>query len=95
MFAVGLEDEEAARRIHEAAERIRTSGVPGVLVLNLHPQNVAATRALHRAARELAESDFVAWTLGECLDWFRARDERIAPARPSRLRRALRLAGSR
>lgn len=74
VFGLGMDEEASARCVHEAAERIRASGLPGVLVLNLHPENVERTASMHRAAREVADAGFLAWTIGECIDWFQARD---------------------
>ncbi len=44
------------------------------MVLNLHPQNVSETRAMHEAVKEVIRSGFVAWNLQQCLDWFSSRD---------------------
>ena len=69
-----MSPEESRQCILDLAERIRTSGVPGIIVLNLHPQNIDLTREMHRAAREVAESGFLAWTVRECLEWFEQRE---------------------
>lgn len=66
----GRSDEAAAACIHECARTIRESGIPGVMVLNLHPQNVADTQAMHRACLEVIQSGFLPWTMEECARWF-------------------------
>jgi hypothetical protein len=73
-FISGMTDEDAANRVWVVANRIRSSRLPGVMVLNLHPQNVSQTRAMHHAAKEIIRSGFVAWNLRQCLDWFDSRD---------------------
>lgn len=73
-FAGGMSDEDAAECVRNVADGIRQSGIPGVMVLNLHPQNVAETRAMHHAALEVIRSGFVAWNLRQCLDWFYSRE---------------------
>ena len=50
------------------------SGVPGVVVLNLHPQNIEKTQDMHAAARELVQQGFVAWTVADMISWFGQRD---------------------
>jgi hypothetical protein len=74
IFALGLSDREAARRVRRLARQIESS-VPGVVVLNLHPQNIARTRRLHRAAVALGRRPgWVALGLESHLEWLRARD---------------------
>ena len=73
-FAAGMSDKDAAALVSEIADRIRNSGIPGVMVLNLHPQNVAETRAMHLAVREVIRSGFVPWNLKQCLEWFQMKD---------------------
>jgi hypothetical protein len=85
VFAAGLSDDEAAQRVEDVAQAVRESGIPGVLVVNLHPQNVTETRALHASVRALGENDFVAWNLRDCIDWFARRDTNQA-GRARRLR---------
>jgi hypothetical protein len=67
---LGMSPEASGRCILDLAENIRGSGVPGVIVLNLHPQNIAETVEMHRAVREVASAGFVAWTVRDCLEWF-------------------------
>jgi hypothetical protein len=62
--------EQAARCVYDAADQVRASGIPGVIVLNLHPENVARAEGMHRAAVEVSRSGFVAWTMRECHEWF-------------------------
>ena len=79
VFIHGWDDQQSADCIYKLADRIRESGVPGIIVLNLHPENIEKTRGMHEAVRQIAESGFVTWTLSECLDWFRDRDQTNAP----------------
>jgi hypothetical protein len=79
VYALGMSGGEAAERILDAGRRVRASGIPGVVVLNLHPQNVADTAELHHAALRLADEGFLCWTVGECLAWYASLD--LAPAR--------------
>ena len=78
VFVNGWDDRQSADCIHRLADRIHESGIPGIIVLNLHPENVEKTQGMHEAAKSIVESGFVSWTLGECFDWFRKRD--IKPA---------------
>lgn len=73
-FISGMSDADAANRVWAVADRIRSSQLPGVMVLNLHPQNVSETRAMHEAAKQIIASGFVAWNLRQCLEWFDSRD---------------------
>lgn len=70
--------ERAAARVSDLGAEVRRSGMPGVIVLNLHPQNVRVAEPMHRAALELIRGGFVAWTLAECLEWFQTRDTAAA-----------------
>lgn len=79
VFINGWDDHQSADCIYRLADRIRESGIPGVIVLNLHPENVEKTMGMHEAAKNIVESGFVSWTLGECFDWFRARAGSNAP----------------
>ncbi len=61
--------------IARMGRRIVDSGVPGVVVFNLHPANHARAAAMHAAVRRLVnEQGFAAMTLGAAIDWFAARD---------------------
>ncbi len=73
-FMNDFTDEQAAETVRQVARRIVDSGIPGVLVLNLHPQNIAETLGMHLAVKELVAQGWQAWNLGQCLDWFAARD---------------------
>lgn len=66
----GRSEEEAAQCILNLAAAIRRSGIPGVIVLNLHPQNIGDTRSMHIAALEVIRSGFVAWSMRDCHLWF-------------------------
>lgn len=73
-FALGLDGQQSAQCIRDMADRILDSKLPGVIVLNLHPQNVAETKEMHAVLHELVHEGFVPMTLGDCVDWFAARD---------------------
>ena len=79
-FALGLDGPQSAQCMRDMADRITLSKLPGVIVLNLHPQNVAQTREMHLVLHELVRDGFVAMTLGQCVDWFAARDRGDASA---------------
>lgn len=66
----GRSDLECANCVFDLADSIRQSGIPGVMVLNLHPQNIGDTRAMHLAMHEVVKSGFIAWNMSECLSWF-------------------------
>jgi hypothetical protein len=81
-FALGFDGPASARCITDFAGDIITSRLPGVIVLNLHPQNVAETAEMHAALHDVVAAGFVAMTLGECIEWFAARDgQRISRLR--------------
>jgi hypothetical protein len=79
-FALGMSERQAADCVRSLGERIKGSGLPGVVVLNLHPQNVTVARSMHDAALELMRGGFLAWNLRDCLAWFEQRDGGDAPA---------------
>jgi hypothetical protein len=76
-FALGADGPQSAKCIVDLADRIEASRLPGVIVLNLHPQNVAETAEMHAAVHTVIAKGFVAMTLGECIDWFDARDRAV------------------
>lgn len=80
VFALGWSDEQCTQCVKACADRIRESGVPGVIVLNLHPDNVDRTRSLHAAARDVVADGFLAWTLRDCIAWFQGRDGSAQPS---------------
>ncbi len=77
-FAMGKSGPESAQCIFDLADAIKSSQLPGVIVVNFHPQNVAETHEMHAAVIELIHNGFVAMTMGECLDWFSERDRSMA-----------------
>lgn len=90
VFVNNWDDARSAQCIYDLADRIRKSEVPGVVVLNLHPENIDKTRGMHDAAQRLVEQGFVAWTLGECLDWFgRERKDSVPTIGKSKFVRAV------
>jgi hypothetical protein len=87
VFIHGDSGEQAAERVRTYGATVRSSGIAGVVVLNLHPQNLDATEAMHHAAMELLGDGFVAWNLRDCLRWFAARDGSQTPDTPAARRR--------
>jgi hypothetical protein len=88
VFALGMSDEDAAARVLELARKVEESGIPGVIVVNLHPENAQRIPCLHRAMHALGERGYVYWTMGQCLAWFCDRDmPRGARRAPGRLAR--------
>jgi hypothetical protein len=75
VFLNDWDDRQSADCVHRMAQLIRASGIPGVIVLNLHPQNVERTGGMHQAARDIVADGFLAWTFSECIAWFSFRDE--------------------
>ena len=82
VFINNANDEQAAAYVYDLAAHIRRSGLPGVIVLNLHPENVQRTRAMHVAALEVIRSGYLAWNLHDCLRWFGRRDRGPIPPSP-------------
>ena len=104
VFVHGWDAPTTREAVLSAGRRIAESGVPGVLVFNLHPANHLRAAPMHEAVRRLVEDGFVASTLGDALDWFgggqwrerpvvaaRERADRPAPLRGAEM---LRLAAS-
>jgi hypothetical protein len=75
VFLNDRNDEQAGQCVADAVSRIRQSDIPGVMVLNLHPENIKRTKGMHRAAQAAIKDGFVGWTMNECLQWFKRRDE--------------------
>lgn len=65
----GWSQEEARERVVDYGRAVRDSGLPGVLVFNLHPQNVGEMPGLHQAVHDLIAEGFLAWNMRDCLDW--------------------------
>lgn len=76
-FALNMDGPQSARCIRNLADRIRTSKIPGVIVLNLHPQNVADTQHMHSVLHDLVNEGFLAMRFSDCIDWFLTRDQLI------------------
>jgi hypothetical protein len=72
IFALDMSDEEASCNVREFAIRMMSDPMDSALVVNLHPQNIDATRELHHAVRELTEVGFVPITLSSLIDQFDA-----------------------
>ena len=69
VFALNMSEKQAAKRIRQLAKRIEHNR-PGVLVFNFHPQNIDATRKLHREVARLARRPgWLALGLDTYLDW--------------------------
>ena len=73
MFALSMGPFDAKACVCEAGRRIKESGVPGVLVLNLHPENIERTRCMHDAVHELVAEGFRPMTFSSLVDWFKRR----------------------
>jgi len=74
MFALAMTPVEATACIRDVGRRINESGVPGALVLNLHPENIERTRCMHEAVHELVANGFKPMTFSDLINWFLARD---------------------
>ncbi len=70
MFVLNWNAPTARATIEAAGRRIVDSGVPGVLVFNLHPANHLKAAPMYEAAKRLVEIGFMAATLGEAIAWF-------------------------
>lgn len=66
----GRADIECANCIFDLADSVMSSCIPGVMVLNLHPQNIGDTREMHMAIHEVVKTGFIAWNMEECINWF-------------------------
>lgn len=69
-FSLGMTDTESAYSILQLAYQFTSENFPGLIVLNLHPQNVDETFHMHQAIHSLATSGFLIWNLRQCLAWF-------------------------
>lgn len=75
---------KAISAVSDAAKAVVDSGVPGILVFNLHPANHEKAAGMNEAVKRLvSEWGFAAATLGDALDWFKARDEGVPPTIPA------------
>jgi hypothetical protein len=81
VFALRFTTEQSAACIHGMADKIRSSGVPGLIVLNLHPDNIESTVAMHHAALEVASNGFLPWSMRDCLEWCESIEGRAGEAR--------------
>jgi hypothetical protein len=78
-FIYTWDNERALAAVKATAEQIVASGVPGIIVLNLHPANHEKAAALHEAAHRLvSETGFCAMNLGDALSWFAQADTGVA-----------------
>jgi hypothetical protein len=79
-------DDDALDAIATMGRNIIESGVPGLVVLNLHPANHEKAAAMHEAAHRLVDDfGFCAMTLGDAFAWFSARDELRGDASTERM----------
>jgi hypothetical protein len=76
-FALGADGPASASCITRLADDITRSKLPGVIMLNLHPQNVAETIEMHVAVRAVQDGGFVALTIADCIEWFAERDRTL------------------
>lgn len=84
VFVHGWDDVQSAACVLDLADRIRKSGVPGVIVINLHPENIDKTRGMHEAVLKVVQDGFVPWTMSECFEWFGTGVRRDMPTAVSR-----------
>ena len=52
--------------------------MPGIIVVNLHPDNIADTKALHEVLMDIIREGFIGWNLNECINWFMSREPAYA-----------------
>ncbi len=69
-YILSKSEVESAKYIYELRDAIVNENIPGVIVINLHPQNISDTESMHIAAKEIIKSGFIAWTMHDCLMWF-------------------------
>ena len=74
VFALEMDQEESADVIKELARSVISSGIPGVIVVNLHPQNISETKSMHIAIKDVVAEGFLAWNMSQCFEWFNTRD---------------------
>ncbi len=81
IYALNMSEWEAVRRIRRVVREIE-NGQPGVLVFNLHPQNVADTKRIHAEVVRLStRPGWRAVGLARYLEWLGHRDSlRFEPA---------------
>ena len=69
LFALHFTPRQAVKRLWRLARQIEES-CPGVIVLNLHPENISETRELHKAVVALARRPgWIALGLETYLQW--------------------------
>ncbi|WP_425214639.1 hypothetical protein [Tumidithrix helvetica] len=69
IFALNQTEKQAAKKIKQLVNQIESS-VPGILVFNLHPQNIDSTRHLHKEVILLSQRlGWIAIGLDSYLDW--------------------------
>ncbi|MDC1118113.1 hypothetical protein OAT77_03935 [Alphaproteobacteria bacterium] len=75
VFVHEMSPKESRECVLSLGSEIIQSQLPGVIVLNLHPQNISEASGLHEAIHELVKQGFVPWNMKDCFNWFNARDE--------------------
>jgi hypothetical protein len=69
IFALKMSEHHAVQRLRSLARQIENT-YPGVIVLNLHPQNIVSTTKIHQAVLEIAKRDgWLIDTVENYLDW--------------------------
>jgi hypothetical protein len=71
IFIHGINDKQGKKYIYNLADSILNSPIPGIIVINLHPQNIDLTLELHYAVLDLIKNGFYPMTMSSCLDWVR------------------------
>ena len=80
---MNIDDEDSADLVKCIAHDVLDNGIPGVIVCNLHPQNIETTKVLHRSLLELEADGFLIWNMSQCHDWFTSM-ERVSVAEQNR-----------
>lgn len=71
IFAYNMTESEAVSKIKKLAKQIENS-IPGVLVFNLHPQNISLTTKIHKSILSIAKrKKWEAMKLGDYFNWIK------------------------
>lgn len=73
LFTSQYTSQTAVKKIYDFANEILYSAMPGVIVFNLHPQNIEQTVCLHEAVLDLIKDGFYPMTMSQCRKWFNDR----------------------
>ena len=70
LFALNYSKEQSAQCVFDLADQILRHPVPGIININLHPQNIDRSMSMHYAVLELIENGFYPMTMQQCYRWF-------------------------